>query len=67
MYQRELDQKRAIREEEEIQKEYKSIWDRMEYGAQRMDIVHQELQEPKQFQPKERFLPWSKYAFIICN
>ena len=32
-----------------------------------MDRMREELQNPKNFQPKEKFDKWTKFALIICN
>ena len=32
-----------------------------------MDRIRGELQNPREFLPKEKFLPRDKFAIIVCN
>ena len=62
-----LMQERAMKEEQEGSQKEKVLLNYMKPHSERMDQIQSELQDPKNFQPAELFLDFTKFALIIGN
>ena len=56
-----------MKEEKEGQQKEQLLLNFMQPHSQRMNQMREELQNPKNFQPNEKFDKWTKFALIICN